>query len=135
MDREPVAWAAGLFEGEGSFGLKSSRYPVASLGMTDEDVVRRFHDVVGVGQVYGPFNHGRQAENPTYKPHWQWQIQSFEGVQFLAGMFWPWLGFRRKEKVTEVLTTYRNHPGTQRFTHPSRRCKVHKDSGIGIWFS
>jgi hypothetical protein len=46
-----LAWAAGVFEGEGCFSLhkvtsawhKEYRYFRMSMGMTDEDVVRRFH--------------------------------------------------------------------------------------------
>src|SRR5689334_3983660 len=48
LDKEGLAWAAGLFEGEGCFHFASraNRVIVASLTTTDEDVVRRFHAIV-----------------------------------------------------------------------------------------
>jgi hypothetical protein len=51
---EEIAWAAGLFEGEGSitrFG-RSGKFDLrVSLNMTDEDVVRRFDAIVDRGKV------------------------------------------------------------------------------------
>jgi hypothetical protein len=107
------AWAGGLFEGEGTFTLKNGRYPVASLNMTDEDSVIRFHEAVGFGAFYGPYEHGRGGE---HKPFWRWQVGSYEQVQQLAALLWPYLGQRRKQRAAEVLDFMK-----------------HKDSGVGVW--
>jgi hypothetical protein len=52
---EEIAWAAGLFEGEGSitrFGRPGKFDLRVSLNMTDEDVVRRFDAIVdGAGHT------------------------------------------------------------------------------------
>jgi hypothetical protein len=57
---EEIAWAAGLFEGEGciSYIRPWGREPdiQAALAMTDEDVVRRFDEIVDRGRVYGPYH-------------------------------------------------------------------------------
>jgi hypothetical protein len=105
-------WAAGLFEGEGSFSLRNqsskrvnrrTRQALARLNMTDEDSVRRFHRAVGVGNVLGPI----RPKNPTHAPYWYWATGSFEGTQAVIGMLWHGLGRRRRERATEVLAGYR----------------------------
>lgn len=45
MNSEQVAWAAGLYEGEGNIYLDHRRRTVnMRIQMTDEDVVRRMQD-------------------------------------------------------------------------------------------
>lgn len=54
---EEIAWAAGLFEGEGCM-TRSGSQKVMRLVSTDEDTVRRFWEIVAVGKVYGPYEQG-----------------------------------------------------------------------------
>lgn len=89
-----VAWAAGLFEGEGCFGS----YPrgrkhgtQARLSMTDRDVVERFAKIVGMGTVRGPVDRG----NKEWKPIWEWYVQRASEVRAVVALFRPWLGERR----------------------------------------
>lgn len=102
ISREDLAWAAGLFEGEGSFSVHNARLgnPVASLVITDEDIIRRFHDIVKIGSVVGPYTH---KEHPEWKPKWQWRASGFHVVQAVVSLFWRWLGKRRKTRAKEVL--------------------------------
>src|SRR3990167_3038496 len=105
INREKLAWAAGLFEGEGSFSYqRREKYMCiqVELGMTDEHPVRRFHEVVGVGSVTGPYPNSK----PNHKPIYRWKIGSFEGVQAVISCLWFWLGARRKAKAIELLTEY-----------------------------
>ena len=45
-----VAWAAGLFEGEGYFSIAKKKQDVCmGLAMVDQDVVARFATIVEVG--------------------------------------------------------------------------------------
>lgn len=50
-----IAWAAGLFEGEGSFdhSAGNAHRPRATMSLTDQDVLERFMRAVGVGTI-GP---------------------------------------------------------------------------------
>lgn len=103
-----LAWAAGLFEGEGCFNVRlGSRrhlfYPQALLKMTDEDVVRKFHRIVGMGSVYF-----KGVPKGGLKPQWCWRIGTFEHVQALAVIFWAHLGFRRKAKIKAMLLAYQS---------------------------
>lgn len=54
------AWAAGLFDGEGSVGADRLQ-----LKMVDRETVERFRDVVGCGTVYGPYAN-RTGEKDGY---------------------------------------------------------------------
>ena len=101
--REDVAWAGGLFEGEGSFSFQSrsdrkAHYALARLSMSDEDVVRRFADVVGFGSVNGPYQY-----RPDRKPMFVWTVQGLERVQAFGAAVWPWLGTRRRTRLAEIL--------------------------------
>jgi len=107
-DRELLAWAAGLFEGEGH--IKHRRYNRSSrpgetamqrgltLTMADEDVVRRFHEIVGVGSV----NFSKRAR-PHWSDQWRWDCTSWPDVRTLLHQFLPYLGKRRTLKAQELL--------------------------------
>jgi hypothetical protein len=81
-----IAWAAGLFEGEGScYGtVRSDRYNTRrirmNLRMTDQDVVERFAKVVGVGSVYGPIQHVRASDGVRLKDVYEWGTGSWHVV-------------------------------------------------------
>jgi len=55
---EELAWAAGLFDGEGTIGVRKNgtteayRRIGASVGMTERFVVERFAKAVGIGKFY-----------------------------------------------------------------------------------
>lgn len=93
-----IAWAAGLFEGEGTIvaGGKRERRVGLALVMTDEDVVRRFGGVVGFGHVTGPYDRG-------HKPTWHWHCRSARDVEAVLGQLLPYLGARRTAKALEAL--------------------------------
>ena len=104
-----IAWAAGLFEGEGSFHLSKPtgprrkvvrEYARLSLGSTDEDVVQKFQAIVGVGAIH-------KAKNLTRggKEFWHWMKGSREDVEHVADLFMPYLGIRRLAGLGEILET------------------------------
>jgi hypothetical protein len=99
---EQVAWAAGLFEGEGSMypyrdsKNKERQYPRLDLASTDEDVVRDFARIVDGRSVYGPIQRGNK------KPFWRWQATGKPAEEVLA-LFAPYLGERRTARMNEVL--------------------------------
>ena len=101
------AWAAGLFEGEGSFsphkngGFFGLR---ASLASTDEDVVRTFHRIVAVGTVTGPHSRGKAH----LKPHWRWQTSGAD-VERVYRLLEPWLHSRRRARYGELLAERRTY--------------------------
>jgi hypothetical protein len=97
-----IAWAAGLFEGEGSIhanSIKKRRYLMLNLSSTDEDVVRKFAAVIGCGKVYGPYY---EKSKPGKKPRFSWHTKSkADGIQ-AASLLEPFLCERRLAKLQAV---------------------------------
>jgi hypothetical protein len=102
-----IAWAAGLFEGEGSItmrlenpkGFGSSIYErvVLQLSMTDQDVVKRFAAIVG-----GTVHEQTRANKPSWKPLYYWSIEGTQHVEDIIEAFWPYLGERRKATAIDL---------------------------------
>jgi hypothetical protein len=94
------AWAAGLFEGEGSIILSRRHYrqPQLWLRTTDPDVLERFVQIVGAGRI----TECALRECHT-KPQYSWCICSRSEVRRILLQMRPWLGRRRAEKADEVL--------------------------------
>lgn len=104
-----IAWAAGLFEGEGSWGVyRRPRHDrgtertiiQATLGMTDRDVVERFARIVGMGSVQAPRRNGNRSNRKLIHT---WAVADARSVQRLIEMFRPWLGARRLERAEAVI--------------------------------
>lgn len=92
-----VAWAAGLFEGEGScFVGSGQRQPIVAVVMTDVDVVERFAEIMGCGYV-------NNYRRPPNKRFWRWSVTGRDDVLSVLGLLWPYLGERRREAATVVI--------------------------------
>lgn len=99
---DSLAWAAGVFEGEGCIGVrkhaqyKDSVYSRMTISMTDADVIQRFRDAVGVGTVQGPHNYGN-------KPVYRWYVGTVKEVEALILRLAPWLSSRRLVQAVNAL--------------------------------
>lgn len=93
---EQLAWAAGLFEGEGWFTLHRGA-PVAAISMTDRDVVERFRDVVGWGNVFSV------DKGTGHKRQWRSVVTGRDKVRRFGELVGPWLGDRRRAQLVRVL--------------------------------
>lgn len=98
-----VAWAAGLFEGEGCIGF-SNRFsaPSLRLSMVDRDVVERFAAIIGIGIVrrndYYYTKHGWQVQ-------YLWEAGGLEAVEAVICLV-PFLGERRTKRAQELIDWY-----------------------------
>lgn len=95
-----VAWAAGLFEGEGCIRhAREKRGTVRRLTLvsTDADVVQRFCRIVGVGRIR------QRRVLDHYKPQWVWEVGRWRDVELVLLLLLPFLGERRRKKALEVL--------------------------------
>lgn len=104
MSDADIAWAAGLFEGEGYitiFQMEGHVLPLIRLGitMTDRDVLERFCRIVECGRVTGEHRFGR----PNHKPTYRWAIGNRRDVERILLAFRPWLGERRGAKADLML--------------------------------
>jgi len=99
-EKEKILFLAGVFEGEGSFGiwskLKTKKYFACSVEMTDKDVVQLFHDHFG-GCIY--LCKRRKAH---HKDTWRWRVNGKGALNTLHKMI-DYLSIRRKEKFNNVV--------------------------------
>jgi hypothetical protein len=102
-----MACAAGLFEGEGCITIsdvarkgdsKVYQQPRLKLNMIDEDVVRRFHAIIGVGNIC--IEPPRRAGTLQ---QWCWYTGKRPEVRYVLMTLLPWLGNRRLARALEVL--------------------------------
>jgi hypothetical protein len=105
-NREELAYAGGLFEGEGYFTMVTKHpghpAPHAGIEMTDREPLERFARAVGFGTVHGP-GINRGPDGLLKKPRYTWKVGTLEKTQALTAMLWPWLGPRRRARAAEVL--------------------------------
>lgn len=93
-----LGFLAGIFEGEGSLFVSMHHGQwMARVAMADEDVVRNFHQRIGIGNVTGP------VVRTTRKDMWRWQIGKQEDLLNFVALFTPLMGTRRADRMTECL--------------------------------
>jgi hypothetical protein len=95
---EEIAWAAGLFEGEGCMTVSGGQ-PMMRLNSTDEDTPQRFCEIVAAGKVYGPYR-----RPPPRKPVWIWVAYGIDAM-LTVQLIGPWFGERRRRRAKELFGT------------------------------
>ena len=90
-----IAWAAGLFEGEGSTVLSPSGVRL-QVKMTDQDVLEHLLHVLG-GVLNGPYQYNVPGKPPR-KPFWFWSLTG-PSVPSVCRLLEPYLGKRRRERM------------------------------------
>ncbi len=100
MTDPQIAWAAGLFEGEGCITWKTRRgkpYPYVMMTMTDKDVMQKFCSMFGLSLYH----------RPKRKSHWQdqWAVETGakHKVKELLSAMLPFFGERRAYKASNTL--------------------------------
>jgi hypothetical protein len=98
MNHEELAWAGGLFSGEGYTG-QFKNYPRMTIGQKfSREVLDRFKNAVNLGRINGP-----------YKEVWHYQATNFTDVQAIVAMLWPWLSTDKKNQAMAVLQSANSH--------------------------
>ena len=104
MTDPQIAWAAGLFEGEGCISNSRIRQGKVckqlSLEMTDLDIVERFRKVVGVDNKI--ISRVRK-DNGNCKPIYLYRIQAHKDIQRVLSSFLPFFGLRRAYTALNTL--------------------------------
>jgi hypothetical protein len=116
INREELAWAAGFFDGEGNVRQTKTRSLAMVISQASDDgvpeVLLRFQKAVGgLGTIEGPFPRPR----PNWRPLYCWRVTSFEKVQAVTAMLWPFLSSIKREQARVVLVGVadrRIHKGT-----------------------
>jgi len=98
-----LAWAAGLFEGEGCISVADFA-PRLKLRVvsTDRDVVEKLNVILGYGYVHL----ANKAREPHHKDAWAWTTARREHVVEILGWLMPHFGDRRYAKAMEALQSY-----------------------------
>jgi hypothetical protein len=99
FDPIELAWAGGLFDGEGSIGINKTRYTPKlrlQMAMTDADAVERFQRAVG-GSMSGPY-----IQTEGRKPIWHWTLTGKKAWPVLHALM-PYLCERRRSRALEVV--------------------------------
>ena len=105
IDENEVAWAAGLFEGEGSLHRETcSGYWRLALEMTDVDVVIHFASMYGLSVK--SFNTSKLKENSHYKQTYTTRTGKRDLIFKIVSDFYPYLGERRREKCDDFIAWY-----------------------------
>lgn len=99
MSTHELAWAAGFFDGEGCVTLCKG-YARISITSTDLDMLERFRDAVGRGEIYD--REGYQNSLGS-KRQWQYAVGNLEDIELIYVFIGPFLCLRRLERFEEVL--------------------------------
>jgi hypothetical protein len=116
------AWAAGLFEGEGSTELHARhsadrtffdlRSRVSQCGdLTVPAVLTRFQRVVGCGWIEGP------TSGEGYENAYKWAAGAADTLNVLR-LIWPWLGTVKRVQAIDAIASLDALPVLRR--HPWR---------------
>lgn len=110
MNEVEIAWAAGLFEGEGSAtcykGNKGQKrlYLRLFLDMTDRDVVEKFWRIVDLGSFVGPMGPYGKELKENRKPKWRWYATGNVARSLVENTgFFSHLCSRRQLRIKEIL--------------------------------
>ena len=117
--RSSSAWAAGFFDAEGSTCLSDHRshsgfkYVEATItqggseSMPEELI--RFHRIVGVGNLYGPYEQDG-ANELVYR----WRVQTLDGVRLVLHVLLPWLGGVKRVQALRAIEMMDDQPALPR---------------------
>lgn len=113
-----LAWAAGIFEGEGTvFTRVGTGSPILQINMTDLDVLESVRDILG-GKIYGPYLRTNAFQK---KPRWDW-CQSGEEAHETVQRLLPYLGTRRQAQVAAVYEKIGATFAARKAPRPCRFC-------------
>ena len=100
-----IDWLAGFLEGEGCFSIHNKRSapsPSISFKSTDYDVARKVANMLDT-PLHGP------ELRPRAKPIWQCHCVGTRAAEWMMTL-WILMGKRRRERIKEILTVWRQRP-------------------------
>jgi hypothetical protein len=102
------AWAAGLWDGEGSVYLLDHRthegYRIPEMCVTQSsaggapEVLARFQTVVGVGHLNGPY-----VQDGANLDVYRWKSAARADIERVGATLWPWLGAVKRGQAQAVI--------------------------------
>lgn len=111
---EKLAWAAGLFDGEGWTGTYAHRthegYVVLEMGVTQEghgrmpEVLTRFGETARLGRVYGPY------VTDSGQDIYRWKAHRAEDVVAMRDALGPFLGAVKRSQADAAISRVTSQP-------------------------
>lgn len=104
---EMLAWAGGLYDGEGSASLSPHRtheghvspeVAVTQSGLTCPEVLERFRATLGCGRNYGPY-----IQEGATLPVFRWKASAQSDVEHAMYVLMPWIGSVKRTQACRVL--------------------------------
>ena len=111
-----LAWAAGIFDGEGCCFVGSNGHPpylnVAQAG-TDfpPELLTRFKTVVGYGKIYGPYKRAKAH----HKKRWNWIAKNLAETNKTIELLRPFLGRVKLAQIANSFARYRRWKKTHMY--------------------
>ena len=106
------AWAAGVWDGEGSACLLDHRshpdYKIGELSISQSgtggapELLRRFRDVIGAGHVYGPY-----AQRGATMDVYRWKVNAQPELPVVLARIAPWYSSVKRRQADRVLSVLR----------------------------
>jgi hypothetical protein len=138
---EELAWAAGLFAGDGCLAVEkrnlrlgtrySLRMTVAQSGQSRPEVLLKFQDLMGAGRIKGP----REVEGR--EPKYGWYVCARPVIARCMNLIWPWLGIDKREQYLHGLALIVGLPPPHHLGRPGwrkQRCvRGHDYSQVYEW--
>jgi hypothetical protein len=98
-----LAYLAGVFDGEGSFGYwskgakRKDKEFVVQVEMRDMDIVGKFQEFFGCGTISY-----RESRKENHSPTHHWRVKNEKALEVLKLMM-PYFGARRTDKFKKVV--------------------------------
>lgn len=127
MDRSERIWAAGFLSGKGHIAFVGTSYVHLTIGMVDEDTIRRFHEIVGVGTIYA-----RDRSDQGHQTFYRWVAAHKLDVRHVLMSTLPWLEGQRKEKAKQALVRLAR---VRTVGHNGRCSRGHPMKSINLYVS
>ncbi len=108
-DEKKLYWVAGLLEAEGSFMASAPsepNRPRIALPMTDEDVVARAADILGVRY------NALRSRNEKHKNVFRAMVRGRQAVEQMK-ILYPLMGKRRQAQIDKALASFNDFPVSQ----------------------
>lgn len=122
MNREQLAWAAGIVDGEGTFyaakqhhilknGVNRTYYrPTMSVTQTAKyggvpDMLTRLKEIFPKATLNGPY----KKPHKNHADYYDFKLHGFNGVQYAMCLLWNWLGSQKKQDAIIMMEEYLNN--------------------------
>ena len=123
MDKNNLAYIAGLFDGEGSINItrrperkkkhKGKGYRISNsmrismeIAMTDKSVLIWLHEVLGVGTVTDKPRKGLRKNGTKYLMQYRWRC-TFRDAYYVCCLIWTY-AHTKLPKIQQVIEHYAN---------------------------